>query len=169
MNPPAAIATFVRGDRSRTPGATYERIRTTAAGWTAWLGLHPGDSIAYSTPDGGRTCAMVGEPIGTFWGPQFLRVNEEGVQVFRCATERPVNIAQVVPGQGAVVVNLMTGSSLLEVAQALRQRVPCRRRLPGIPPICTRGGGEAAQRHLHPRGRHGLGRHRSLLAEPAHG
>ena len=31
----------------------------------------------------------VGEPLGTFWGPKFLRVNEQGKQVFFCAKQRP--------------------------------------------------------------------------------
>jgi iron complex outermembrane receptor protein len=32
---------------------------------------------------------IVGEPLGTFWGPKFLRVNEAGKQVFFCAKQRP--------------------------------------------------------------------------------
>ena len=42
---------------------------------------------------------MIGEPIGTFWGPRFLRVNEAGKQVFRCAKARPecVNGETTVP------------------------------------------------------------------------
>jgi iron complex outermembrane receptor protein len=32
---------------------------------------------------------IVGEPIGTFWGPVFLRVDAAGKQVFRCVTQRP--------------------------------------------------------------------------------
>ena len=31
---------------------------------------------------------IVGEPIGTFWGPVFLRVDQAGKQVFRCFTQR---------------------------------------------------------------------------------
>lgn len=30
----------------------------------------------------------IGEPIGTFWGPQFLKVNSAGKQVFRCYKAR---------------------------------------------------------------------------------
>jgi iron complex outermembrane receptor protein len=42
---------------------------------------------------------IVGEPIGTFWGPKFLRVNEQGKQVFFCAKARPecVNGETTVP------------------------------------------------------------------------
>jgi iron complex outermembrane receptor protein len=42
---------------------------------------------------------IVGEPIGTFWGPKFLRVNEAGKQVFSCAKQRPecVNGETTVP------------------------------------------------------------------------
>lgn len=32
---------------------------------------------------------IVGEPIGTFWGPKFLKVNAQGKQVFSCKKERP--------------------------------------------------------------------------------
>ena len=32
---------------------------------------------------------IIGEPIGTFWGPRFLRVNEAGKQVFACSAVRP--------------------------------------------------------------------------------
>jgi iron complex outermembrane receptor protein len=32
---------------------------------------------------------IVGEPIGTFWGPKFLRVNTAGKQVFACVKQRP--------------------------------------------------------------------------------
>ena len=32
---------------------------------------------------------IVGEPIGTFWGPKFLRVNDKGKQVFSCTKVRP--------------------------------------------------------------------------------
>ncbi|MGQ0537541.1 MAG: SusC/RagA family TonB-linked outer membrane protein [Gemmatimonadaceae bacterium] len=31
---------------------------------------------------------IVGEPLGTFWGPLFLRVNDQGKQVFRCFKQR---------------------------------------------------------------------------------
>ena len=31
---------------------------------------------------------MVGEPLGTFWGPEFVGHNELGQQLFRCRTER---------------------------------------------------------------------------------
>jgi TonB-dependent starch-binding outer membrane protein SusC len=31
---------------------------------------------------------IVGEPLGTFWGPIFLKVNGQGQQVFRCFTQR---------------------------------------------------------------------------------
>ena len=42
---------------------------------------------------------IVGEPLGTFWGPKFLRVNEQGKQVFFCAKQRPecVNGETTVP------------------------------------------------------------------------
>ena len=42
---------------------------------------------------------IVGEPIGTFWGPKFLRVNEQGKQVFTCKKARPecVNGETTVP------------------------------------------------------------------------
>jgi iron complex outermembrane receptor protein len=42
---------------------------------------------------------IVGEPLGTFWGPKFLRVNEKGQQVFFCAKVRPecVNGETTVP------------------------------------------------------------------------
>jgi iron complex outermembrane receptor protein len=42
---------------------------------------------------------IVGEPIGTFWGPKFLRVNAQGKQVFSCAKQRPecVNGETTVP------------------------------------------------------------------------
>jgi iron complex outermembrane receptor protein len=42
---------------------------------------------------------IVGEPIGTFWGPKFLRVHEQGKQVFSCAKARPecVNGETTVP------------------------------------------------------------------------
>ena len=42
---------------------------------------------------------MIGEPIGTFWGPKFLRVNEQGKQVFSCVKDRPecVNGETTVP------------------------------------------------------------------------
>jgi iron complex outermembrane receptor protein len=32
---------------------------------------------------------IVGEPIGTFWGPKFIKVNAQGKQVFSCKKERP--------------------------------------------------------------------------------
>ncbi len=32
---------------------------------------------------------IVGEPIGTFWGPVFLKVDNAGKQVFRCFKQRP--------------------------------------------------------------------------------
>ncbi|MGH7711289.1 MAG: SusC/RagA family TonB-linked outer membrane protein, partial [Gemmatimonadaceae bacterium] len=32
---------------------------------------------------------IVGEPIGTFWGPVFLNVGTDGKQVFRCIKQRP--------------------------------------------------------------------------------
>jgi TonB-dependent starch-binding outer membrane protein SusC len=31
---------------------------------------------------------IVGEPLGTFWGPVFLKVNSQGQQVFQCFTQR---------------------------------------------------------------------------------
>ena len=42
---------------------------------------------------------IVGEPLGTFWGPKFLKVNEQGKQVFFCAKARPecVNGETTVP------------------------------------------------------------------------
>jgi iron complex outermembrane receptor protein len=42
---------------------------------------------------------IVGEPIGTFWGPKFLRVNQQGKQVFSCKKARPecVNGETTVP------------------------------------------------------------------------
>jgi iron complex outermembrane receptor protein len=42
---------------------------------------------------------IVGEPIGTFWGPKFLKVNSAGKQVFSCKKERPecVNGETTVP------------------------------------------------------------------------
>ena len=42
---------------------------------------------------------IVGEPIGTFWGPKFLKVNAQGKQVFSCAKARPecVNGETTVP------------------------------------------------------------------------
>ena len=42
---------------------------------------------------------IVGEPIGTFWGPKFLRVNAQGKQVFSCTKQRPecVNGETTVP------------------------------------------------------------------------
>ena len=42
---------------------------------------------------------LLGEPLGTFWGPKFLRVNEQGKQVFFCKKERPecVNGETTVP------------------------------------------------------------------------
>ena len=32
---------------------------------------------------------IIGQPIGTFWGPRFLRVNDAGKQVFSCRAQRP--------------------------------------------------------------------------------
>ncbi|HEX5074282.1 MAG TPA: SusC/RagA family TonB-linked outer membrane protein [Gemmatimonadaceae bacterium] len=42
---------------------------------------------------------IVGEPLGTFWGPKFLKVDADGKQVFFCAKERPecVNGETTVP------------------------------------------------------------------------
>lgn len=57
------VLTILAAASAAAPAAAQDTGEP-AGGWAHWLGLHPGDSIPYSTPDGGRTCAMVGEPIG---------------------------------------------------------------------------------------------------------
>ncbi len=56
------------------PPAAAQEVWEPAGGWARWLGLEPGDSIVYTTPDGGRTCALVGEPIG-MPGSQWLPID----------------------------------------------------------------------------------------------
>ena len=81
---------FDRGDRALSMGlvASVDRTEVLSLGGDRQF-ISTGDVSGQGQSDRAAQRIMVGQPIGTFWGPEFLRVNEEGVQLFRCRTERP--------------------------------------------------------------------------------
>ncbi len=107
---PAVVATRLENIgslRNRGVEATVEGIllsegsRTLSAGLVASIERNEvrslgGDRTFIATADvsgqgqSGRLAQriIVGEPIGTFWGPVYLKVNAQGKQVFRCFKQR---------------------------------------------------------------------------------
>jgi len=88
------------GDRSLSAGlvATVERNELVSLGGEREF-INTGNVSGQGQSGRVSQRLMVGQPIGTFWGPEFLRVNDVGKQVFRCATPRPecVNGETTVP------------------------------------------------------------------------
>jgi iron complex outermembrane receptor protein len=76
-------------DRNLTAGliANVERGEVLSLGARTFIGT--GDVNGQGQSGRLSQRIIVGEPIGTFWGPKFLRVNEEGKQVFACSVARP--------------------------------------------------------------------------------
>ncbi len=76
-------------DRNLTAGliANVERGEVLSLGARTFIGT--GDVNGQGQSGRLSQRIIVGEPIGTFWGPKFLRVNDEGKQVFACSVARP--------------------------------------------------------------------------------
>jgi len=78
---------------------TMERNKVTSLGDTSRKFITTGGVSGQGQSNQYSQRIMIGEPIGTFFGPKFLRVNEQGKQVFFCAKARPecVNGETTVP------------------------------------------------------------------------
>jgi TonB-linked SusC/RagA family outer membrane protein len=83
-------ARLIEGERRQlTAGlvANVERGEVTSLGGRQFIGT--GDVNGQGQSGRLSQRIIVGEPIGTFWGPRFLRVNPQGKQVFACSATRP--------------------------------------------------------------------------------
>lgn len=88
----ATIEAVLLSEGSRTLSASLvgsiERNKVTSLGGTRTF-IATGDVSGQGQSGRLAQRIIVGEPIGTFWGPQFLKVDAAGKQVFRCIKARP--------------------------------------------------------------------------------
>ena len=76
------------GDRSLSSGLVLSVERNSVLNLGAAPFIITGD--VYGQGQSGRSSQRLipGQPLGTFWGPKFVRVNDKGQQVFACAKAR---------------------------------------------------------------------------------
>lgn len=89
-----------QGTRSLSSGLvlTVERNKVLNLGGRSFI--NTGDVSGQGQSGRVSQRIIVGEAIGTFWGPRFVRVNENGKQVFACSTPR----AECVDGETTVPI-----------------------------------------------------------------
>lgn len=91
---------YEQGTRSLSSGLvlTVERNKVVNLGGRSFI--NTGDVSGQGQSGRVSQRIIVGEAIGTFWGPKFVRVNENGKQVFACSTPR----AECVNGETTVPI-----------------------------------------------------------------